>query len=140
MNFWDSSAIVPLCNEEPASGVLLLILRTSSRMAVWWTTSIEATSAIERKFRYGEVTLQDKLTAGLKLQQLAEFWIEVEPAESIRRRARSLLAAHPLRAADAMQLAAAIEWRGRESQATTFVCLDQRLREAAANEGFTITP
>ena len=140
MNFWDSSAIVPLCNEEPASAVLISLLQTSSRMAVWWATSVEATSAIERKFRFGECTAQDKLTASLKLQQLAEFWIEVEPAENIRRRARFLLAAHPLRAADAMQLAAAIEWRGRESQATTFVCLDQRLREAAAKEGFKIEP
>ena len=118
----------------------MLLLQASSRMAVWWATSVEATSAIERKFRLGEGTLQDKLTASLKLQQLAEFWIEVEPAERIRRRARFLLAAHPLRAADALQLGAAIEWRGRENEATTFVCLDQRLREAAANEGFTIAP
>ena len=69
----------------------MLLLQTSSRMAVWWATSVEATSAIERKFRLREGTVQDRLTASLKLQQLAEFWIEVEPAESIRRRAATRL-------------------------------------------------
>ena len=47
---------------------------------------------------------------------------------------------HPLRAADAMQLAAAIVWANGQATGHEFVCLDHRLREAAQREGFTVLP
>ncbi len=47
---------------------------------------------------------------------------------------------HPLRAADAMQLAAALVWTEDATSGAEFVCLDQNLREAALKEGFTILP
>ena len=47
---------------------------------------------------------------------------------------------HPLRAADALQLAAALLWTEGAAMGSQFVCLDQNLREAAVREGFTVLP
>jgi predicted nucleic acid-binding protein len=58
-----------------------------------------------------------------------------EPSQEVRDQARRVLRVHPLRAADALQLAAALVWKGRH-----FVCFDQRLREAAQREGFRLFP
>ena len=50
------------------------------------------------------------------------------------------LSIHPLRTADALQLAAALIWAQESPQGLEFVCLDQNLREAAPREGFSILP
>jgi hypothetical protein len=47
---------------------------------------------------------------------------------------------HPLRAADALQLAAALVWVEEQPHGEGFVSLDGRLRDAAAREGFTLVP
>jgi hypothetical protein len=47
---------------------------------------------------------------------------------------------HPLRAADTLQLAAALIWAEETPQGLEIVCLDQNLREAALKEGFTLLP
>jgi len=46
-----------------------------------------------------------------------------------------LLRIHPLRAADSLQLAAALTVAEQEPSSLSFVCLDQRLAEAAIREG-----
>ncbi len=65
---------------------------------------------------------------------------EVSPAEELRDRATRLLDLHPLSAADALQLAAALDWCGERTLGAGFVCLDQRLRAAAMLEGFDVYP
>jgi predicted nucleic acid-binding protein len=71
---------------------------------------------------------------------LADAWIEIEPGLTVRARAQALLLSHPLRAADSFQLAAALLWAGPKPTGQAFVCLDQRLRAAARNEGFKVLP
>lgn len=51
-----------------------------------------------------------------------------------------LLASHPLRAADALQLAAALVWARGQPGGHEIVCLDDRLASAALLEGFTVLP
>jgi len=58
----------------------------------------------------------------------------------VRARAARLLSLHPLRAADALQLAAALVWCRERTAEAPFVCLDDRLRLAAAREGFRVLP
>jgi predicted nucleic acid-binding protein len=65
---------------------------------------------------------------------------EIAPMESVRDRAIRLLAVHRLRAADALQLAAALVWSEEQPANETFVCLDRRLRGAARREGFSLLP
>jgi hypothetical protein len=64
----------------------------------------------------------------------------VLPSELVRQRAERLLSIHPLRAADAFQLAAALIWVEEAPQGLKVVCLDQNLREGAFKEGFTVLP
>jgi hypothetical protein len=65
---------------------------------------------------------------------------EVLPTERLRSTADRLLRVHPLRAADALQLAAALAWADNAPSGLAFVCLDRPLREAAQKEGFVLIP
>ncbi|MGB2827951.1 MAG: hypothetical protein WBC50_07130, partial [Dehalococcoidales bacterium] len=67
-------------------------------------------------------------------------WTQIEPSQDIRDMAGRLLRLHPLRAADSLQLAAALIWAEKNPKGHHFVCLDNTLREAARNEGFTLLP
>jgi hypothetical protein len=69
---------------------------------------------------------------------LARSWAEVLPSDAIRSTAQRLLRVHPLRAGDALQLAAAIVAAEHDPASLEFVGLDERLNEAARREGFPI--
>ena len=68
------------------------------------------------------------------------MWTEIRPSTAIRDRAIRLLAIYSPSAADALQLAAALTWAEDRPAGRAFVCLDDRLREAAHREGFTVLP
>ena len=74
------------------------------------------------------------------LRALMAGWTEVEPSEAVREQAARVLRLHPLRAADSLQLAAAMVWCQGDPSRREFVCLDQRLRDAGRREGFIILP
>ena len=57
---------------------------------------------------------------------------------SVRARANAVLARHPLRAADAGQLGAALLVSEQLSDPLLFLCLDQRLCDAAEREGLGV--
>jgi predicted nucleic acid-binding protein len=77
----------------------------------------------------------DVLTALLTADKEIVIWwaTPLECQSAIYRR-------HPLRAADALQLAAALIWCEEQPHGETFVSLDDRLRGAASKEGFTLAP
>ena len=93
-----------------------------------------------RQVRAGALSAAGERQARQVLATLARSWIEIQPTETLRGTAERLLAVHPLRAADAFQLAAVLEWRRRQTAETPFISFDDRLREAAYKEGFTILP
>ena len=139
MRFWDSSAIVPLLIEEEATTVLLAKAREDRELVVWWATPVECASAIARLEREG--AHDDRVAAAFaRLDQLSASWTEVEPHREIRDTARRLLRVHPLRAADALQLAAAYLAAERRPSTLEVITLDDRVRLAAAKEGFIVTP
>jgi predicted nucleic acid-binding protein len=140
MRFWDSSAIIPLCLKEKASEVIERLMKDDMDIVVWWTTSIECLSALSRRQREGVLTSGDAGKARAVLSALAAAWSEVQPTEMVRLRAERLLSIHPLRAADALQLAAALVWAQEMPRGLEFVCLDQNLRESSLKEGFSIQP
>jgi uncharacterized protein len=51
-----------------------------------------------------------------------------------------VLATHALRAAEALQVAAALTWCDESPRGERFVCLDERLKQAARREGFDVLP
>ncbi len=140
MRFWDSSAIVPLCLKERASEAIKSLVKDDEDIVVWWVTYIECLSALSRRQREGVLTPGDAGKARAVLSALAAAWSEVQPTEMVRVRAERLLSIHPLRAAGALQLAAALVWAHETPRGLEFVCLDQNLRESSLKEGFSIQP
>lgn len=138
MRFWDSSAIVPLIVEEEASSRVELLARENDGMIVWWWTRVELVSALRRGEREAALSEDDVQGAMEGLGMITEAWSEVLPSERMRSRAQRLLAVHPLRAADSLQLAAALAWREDDAAAAELVCLDRKLAQAAAREGFVV--
>jgi uncharacterized protein len=140
MRFWDSSAIIPLCLKETASEAIKGLMKGDEDVVVWWTTRVECLSALSRRKREGVLSSDDEGKTRAILSAIGTAWSEVQPTETVRLRAERLLSIHPLRAADALQLAAALIWAQETPQGLEFVCLDQNLREAALKEGFSIQP
>ena len=140
MIFWDASAIISLCIEEPHSKAAKSLIAEDSAIAAWWCSPIECFSAFARLRREGALTLKEEHQVRQLLTTLSETWTEIKPGRDIRDIAARILLLHPLRAADSLQLAAAIVWAGKSPMRMRFVCLDRRLREAASKEGFTVVP
>ncbi len=139
MRFWDSSALVPLCLDQPNSAAMKALLTEDRSMAVWWGSPVECWSAFARLRREGGARIEDEEAARSLLSVLHETWTEVQPSEEVRTRAGRLLRIHPLRSADALQLAAALVWAGSPPRGE-FVVFDHRLQEAGRLEGLTPRP
>ena len=73
-----------------------------------------------------------------RLKRLAEGWHEVDPSDGIREAAVRFLRVHTLRAADALQLAAAFVAAERRPSSLEVITLDERLAGAARKEGFVL--
>jgi uncharacterized protein len=140
VRFWDTSAVVPLCVNEPVSAAVKSILTRDPSIVVWWATRTECVSALMRQAREGGLSMEGERQAGQVLRLLADTWTEVQPSETLRGTADRLLAVHPLRAADAFQLAAALHWCQRQTTNKELVSFDTRLRQAGYREGFTLLP
>jgi hypothetical protein len=138
MRFWDSSALVPLLAAEPATRRVHTLYSQDAEAIVWWATPVECASAIARLERDEALSPSDAATAFARLDALAASWLQVEPSDEVRETARRFLRVHPLRAADALQLAAAFVAAERRPPTMTVVTLDDKLRTAAGREGFQI--
>ncbi len=140
MRYWDSSALVPLLLVETSSATMDAVLGEDRSIATWWGTAIECVSALARRERAGSLDEADRAIATRKLTFLEARWSEVTPTRPLRDSACRLVRVHDLRAADALQLAAAVDLRGRGETTPPFVTLDERLALAAAREGFPVLP
>jgi predicted nucleic acid-binding protein len=138
MRFWDASAVVSLLVEEPTHPDTRPLLESDPAMAVWWGTPVECTSALARREREGSISRQDLRLADARLKALAAEWHEVTPTNAIRNLAYRALRVHALRAADSLQLAAALVVAEHDPATLEFVSLDSALTSAAAREGFII--
>jgi len=135
MIFWDSSALVALLVSELESSGRLEQLQADPQLAVWWATPVEVESALQRRVREGSMDVAAAKLARDRLGDLASAWHEVNPTPVVRKLALRLLRTHPLRAADSLQLAAALSLEAAGVQKLAFACADQRLNIAAETEG-----
>jgi uncharacterized protein len=140
MRYWDASAIVPLLVQEPRTNDSRTALAEDAGIVTWWGTQIECTSAIARLERAASLTPRQASQAIEVLRALASGWNEILPVEAVQETACRLLRVHSLRAADAMQLAAATIMAGGRTAQAEFLVFDDRLREAASREGFLVGP
>jgi predicted nucleic acid-binding protein len=139
MRFWDASAIIPLLTSESTTAALQSLAENDPAMLVWWATEVECASAIARLERDGALDHAAVTQAFERLRQLANSWHEVDPGDPVREAAVRFLRVHPLRAADALQLAAAFVAAERRPSSLEIVTLDDRLAVAARKEGFRLS-
>jgi uncharacterized protein len=137
MRFWDSSAIVPLLLDQPSSARSRALLDDDPDIVAWWGTSVECASAVARLRREGHLGASEEAAALRILERLRQDWYEVLPGESVRAQALRVLRLHPLRSADALQLAAALEWSGTPASGIV-ITFDDHLARSAELEGFRV--
>jgi predicted nucleic acid-binding protein len=113
-------------------------LAARAGIVTWCLSAVEIASAVERRAREGALDAEGRAQALANLALLVDAWTEVTAVPAVRERAYRLLATHTLRAADSLQLAAALVAVGDRPARHDFICGDPRLREAAAREGFRI--
>jgi uncharacterized protein len=138
MRFWDSSAVIPLLVPEEQTDRRKSLLLHDPQMAVWWACRLECSSALNRLRRDGGLDDHQLSHALAALESLAESWHEVLPTSQLRARAMRLLRVHPLRAADSLQLAAALAASSENPAALPLLTSDDRLGDAARKEGFSV--
>jgi len=138
VRYWDSSAIIPLMVAESASVRLREIHSSDPAIATWWGTPVECVSAIARLERDGALTPAGLGSSVARIRHAVASWTEVVPSDDVREQAIRLLRVHQLRAADAVQLAAAIVAAEFQPSTLEFVTLDRNQGVAADKEGFRV--
>jgi uncharacterized protein len=138
VKFWDASAIVPLLVAEEMTRRLQALAAKDSAMLVWWGSAVECISALARLERNTALNARAMTLALQRLRQLTAGWHEVDPSDEIRETAARFLRVHPLRAANALQLAAAFAAAERRPASLEIVTFDDRLANAARKEGFAV--
>jgi predicted nucleic acid-binding protein len=133
--FWDASALVPLCIVQGATPSVVTLYK-SYPAVVWWATPVEIASALARLLRTREINSSECANARQVAAALADEWSVIQPSNALRDHAMRLVDRYDLKAADAMQLAAALEWCEDVPRGEIFLTADQKLREAAVLSGF----
>lgn len=135
--FWDASALVPLCVQELATPAAASRLREFVPV-IWWGTAVEVQGAICRLHREQAINNAGKKLATLRLDALRTGWREISPSDELREFAFDVLDDYALRAADSLQVAAALIWCDERPARRNFICADYRLSNAAKSVGFSV--
>lgn len=123
---------------EPGSSLARSWLGEDPHIVTWALSIVEIAGAVERRARERLIVPADRRAALRAFDDLAAAWDEVADLLPVRNRAKSLLARYPLRAADAIQLAAGLMAAENDPASLPFACLDRGLAQAAELEGFPV--
>lgn len=138
MRFWDTSALVALFVAEAATSRVERWLRDDPEVVVWTLARVELLSALARRRRAEPRVARRLLDARREVLGAWPRWSEVTAVEIVRRHAERVVETHPVRAADALHLGAAIVAAEEEPDRIEFVTLDRNQAEAAEREGFRV--
>lgn len=136
--FWDSSALVPLCVRQGTTSSTVLLYQ-KHEVVVWWAAPVEIAGGLARLVRMNHISSDDYAKARKLATDLSDSWSVIQPSGAVRASAIRIVDHHNLRAADSLQLAAALVWCGGVPHGRVFLTSDQRLREAAFLAGFDTT-
>ena len=142
--FVDSSALVKLYVPEPGYTDVRAL---SAALAISQLARVEVPAAFWRKYRIGELRAEDArlLTSAFEVAYSGgvhvapRFGVVMVTTDLLDEAAR-LVAVHPLRAYDSVQLASAILARRASQSPMQFMSFDRALREAASAEGLPVVP
>lgn len=121
-------------------------VRALDALAVGAIAQVEVPAAFWRKHRLGELSAQDAriltdaFTADLHGSTGPPRFAVVALIFPVLEQAAALVAVHPLRAYDAVQLACGLAARDADPECVSFACFDNALRDAAATRGFSLVP
>jgi predicted nucleic acid-binding protein len=139
VKFWDTAALVPLIVDEPSTQAVRKLLAGDREVVIWMFTRVELFSTLGRLGRTSR-GLEDLLPgARADVSDFLAACATVTDVDGVGRRAERLVGLHPLSAADAMQLGAALVAARDRPESLDFVTLDRTLARAAQLEGFRVT-
>lgn len=139
--YMDTSALVKIYLDEPGSERMngLASPDAEHRLAVCSITQVEFHSTIWRRRRAGEF---DDATAEMTIERfnahLRIRFLRRPVDDRTLDLASELVARHPLRGYDGVQLAACLALAITAQEPLTFVCADRRLLDAAEAEGLAV--
>jgi predicted nucleic acid-binding protein len=136
--FWDTSALVPLCCLDRHSSKARAFSRHYPRMVAWWGSRVEIRSALSRLFREKNLNAEEFQQALKLAARIINRYSVILPSEQLAELADDCLSRYPLRAADALQLSAALIWCRQKPIGRTLITFDPGLAEAAAMVGFDV--
>ncbi len=122
---------------EPGSETVERLLAAGSA-GISRLSEVEVTSAVARRARLGDCTVQERDRTLVALESDLASFIVVEVVPAVTSRARGLLNAYALRASDAIQLASCLHLRERLEQDVPFVVYDGQLAAVARGSGMTV--
>lgn len=135
--YWDTSALLALIFEEPRSADVrrLALKRGALPGYTSFFSFIEMESAYARRISEGSLKNSQLPELRLKAQKLESSLGLIWADEETLRDARHLVLEQGLRPGDALQLASA-RLLLKHDDGATFVCLDEKLNQAAQALGF----
>ena len=138
--YLDTSALVKRYFQEQHSDELLLRWREAAEIVTSSVAYAETLASVYRKKR------ETNLKAGSIHKVLEVFrqdwksFLRVEVTDELNDTVDRLLKRHPLRGFDAIHLASAVLVQGSLPHDFLFACFDQRLAQAAQDEGLKTFP
>lgn len=140
MRFWDSSALVPLVVRQPVSAEAERWLAEDGEAVAWTLSQVEVVSALRRLVRERALAEKAALEAETLTAEVLRHAHLVTDVERVKALASRLLRVHALRAADALQLGAALAWADGAPNGLVLHSFDEQLALAAQREGFRVVP
>lgn len=140
LRFWDSSALLALAAREVASEKMDILLQRDSEVAFWWGAPLACLTSLADAKRRERISGLGFDRGRAVIDHLRARSYEIQPTGEVRARAARLVSVHPLKADQALELAAALIWCKERTSGAGFVSLDSSLRLAAALEGFRVLP
>jgi predicted nucleic acid-binding protein len=133
--FWDTSVLVPLCVPQGYTQIAGRLSKSYDAV-VWWATPVELAGVLARLLRTAKIGRSELADARVLANGLDAWWSVIRPSDVLRARAQRIVESYGLRAADALQLSAGLEWCREDPRDRVFLTADKKLRDAALLSGF----
>lgn len=131
----DTSALAKRFWRESGTELVLRVMKDAEAVASVTLGYVELVSATFRAARRGDVSSEDVPKVLAAMQRDWEDLVRIPADDSLIRDAAELVQKHPIRAYDAMHLAAALRWQSNIGEGALFLAFDRELLVAARSEG-----